>query len=50
MAKKKPKRKPPVSLSPLSFNDAVGGLLAVDPAKVAKPRAKKKTVGTRRKK
>ena len=45
MAKKeKRKRESPTSnFFPLDFDDAVAGLLAVDPAKVAKPNVAKKS-------
>jgi hypothetical protein len=42
--KPKEKRTPPVTLAPLNFDDAVGGLLAVKP-KAAKKKAPAKNKG-----
>jgi hypothetical protein len=44
--KKAGAREKPISLSPLKFDDAIGGLLAVKPTK--KPAAKKKAAGRKK--
>lgn len=43
------KYKPPVSLAPLSLDEAIDGLLQVDASKIEKLKGKKKAAGMKKK-